>query len=119
MQELLYFLKKLRIFNLFQKANKKEKQMNNKKSKAPKGRILREGKIKENKKKILYEGKFRKIGEIESDHIHLDDGTVIKNNEIIKISKNIWISTFSEKKEIKNILKGFDKIKNKLKYLKE
>jgi hypothetical protein len=66
--------------------------------------------------KILYEGKLREIEEIEDDHIHLDDGTTIRNHEIIKLPF-IWISKFSEKKKIKKfkkIMKDWEEIINKM-----
>ncbi len=60
--------------------------------------------------KILYDKKIRAVSEEESDHIHLDDGTVIRNNEIIKLPFGVNISTFSERKEQKRLLKGLYKI---------
>jgi hypothetical protein len=64
--------------------------------------------------KILYENEFRKVEEEDVDHIHLDDGTVIRNSEIIKLPFGINISKYSEKKEKKKILKGLYKILKKL-----
>jgi hypothetical protein len=54
--------------------------------------------------KILYEGKFRIVDEVENDHIHLDDGTVIRKNEIIKLPFNIYISKYSQKRAIKKYI---------------
>jgi len=64
-------------------------------------------------KKILYDGKIRNIDEIEIDHIHLDDGTVIHNNEIIKLP-NLWISKYNQRKELKNITKNYIKLFDKM-----
>jgi hypothetical protein len=59
-----------------------------------------------NLKYIFYEGKFYKINEEEEDHYHLDKiFTVIRKNEIIKIAPYIGISKFSEKKELKKVIK--------------
>jgi hypothetical protein len=70
--------------------------------------------------KILYENKLRIIDEIEEDHIHLDDGTVIRKNEILKLPF-INISLYSEKQEriliskkFKRTLKDLLKIKFKI-----
>jgi len=54
--------------------------------------------------KILYEGKFRKIEEEESDHIHLEDGTVIRKTEIINLPFGVKISKYSQKKQIKRLM---------------
>lgn len=56
---------------------------------------------------IWYEGKLRKVSEVEHDHIHLDDGTVIRNNEIQKLPFGMHKSKWSEKKQLKNIHKKF------------
>lgn len=59
--------------------------------------------------KILYEGKLRIIDEIEEDHIHLDDGTVIRSNEIIKLPF-VWISKYSQKRNINDLCKRYMKL---------
>jgi len=69
------------------------------------------------KDKILYEGKFRDIADREYDHIHLDDGTVIRNNEIIELPGGVNISKYSEKKQIKEITKGMKKVVNSMEKL--
>ncbi len=57
-------------------------------------------------KRILYENKLRIVDEEEKDHIHLDDGTVLKKNEIIRLPFGILVSKYSEKKIKKNIKKN-------------
>ena len=61
--------------------------------------------------KILYEGRFRIISEFEEDHIHLDDGTVIRDNEIINLPLGLKISKYSEKNTIKRLSRLFRKFK--------
>ena len=60
-------------------------------------------------KRILYEGEFREISEIDVDHIHLDDGTVIRNNEIIKFPL-FWVSKYSRKRQFKSLNKDYKKL---------
>ena len=51
---------------------------------------------------------MRLVSEVEGNRIHLDDGTVIRNNEIIKLP-GLAISTYSQKKEIKRLHKNISK----------
>jgi hypothetical protein len=69
-------------------------------------------------KKILYEGKFKNIEEIEDDHIHLKNGTVIRKNEIIILPFGINISVYSENKTIKRIINNITKMKKILKIIR-
>lgn len=62
-------------------------------------------------KKIFYEGEWRKITEDSGDHIHIDDGTVIREHEIIKNEKGKYISTYSQKRELINLNKMTEVIK--------
>jgi hypothetical protein len=59
---------------------------------------------------IFYEGQFRIVEEIDSSHIHLQDGTVIRNSEIIKLPFGIWVSKYSEEKKIESINRMVDSI---------
>lgn len=67
--------------------------------------------------KILYEVKLREIDEIEENHIHLDNGVVIRNNEIIKLPF-VWISKYSQMKDIKRIMKDIHKAKSLIEKIK-
>lgn len=60
-------------------------------------------------KRIWYEGRYRKVDEIEFDHIHLDDGTVIRNNEI-KLTPLGYKSSWSEKKQTKELFKKYKEL---------
>jgi hypothetical protein len=64
--------------------------------------------------KILYENEFRKVEEEDVDHIHLDDGTVIRNSEIIRLPFGINISKYSENRTKKKLLKELNKLINQL-----
>lgn len=57
-------------------------------------------------KKIYYDKIIRKISEDEGDHIHLDDGTVVRKNEIV-IKAGMLHSTYSEKDTIKYLSSKF------------
>ncbi len=56
--------------------------------------------IPENLDRIKYDGKWHEVDEVESDHIHLDDGTVIRNYEIKRRLLGGYKSNWSEMKDI-------------------
>jgi len=65
--------------------------------------------------RILYEWRWRKANIIEADHIHLDCGSAIYYNEMIRLPFGIAISKYSMRKDIIKIHKGFKKVFKKLK----
>jgi len=69
-------------------------------------------------KEIWYEGELRKVCEVDYDHLHLDDGTVIRHSEI-KNTPRGYESTFSMTQEVNDLRNKFKKTLSLIeKYLK-